>query len=78
MVTQLHPLALFNGSKSIVTQLQRHLIIQKNRREAIIRQERTDISQLLQIGQIEQARARVALHISPAVVLSKLLVAVCG
>jgi vacuolar protein sorting-associated protein IST1 len=54
------------------------LIIQKNRREAIIRQERTDIGQLLHIGQLEQARARVALHISAAVVLSKWLVAVCG
>ncbi|KAM5585933.1 hypothetical protein ABKV19_005044 [Rosa sericea] len=45
--------------KSIVERLQCHLISQKNRRQAIIRQERTDIGQLLQIGQLEQARARI-------------------
>ncbi|KAL6196475.1 hypothetical protein ACLB2K_032090 [Fragaria x ananassa] len=45
--------------KSIVEQLQCHLIIQKKKRQASIRQERDDIGQLLQIGQLDQARARI-------------------
>ncbi|KAL6199200.1 hypothetical protein ACLB2K_028986 [Fragaria x ananassa] len=46
-------------SKSIVEQLQCHLIIQKKKSQAITRQGRDDIGQLLQIGQLDQARARI-------------------
>ncbi|ONI12833.1 hypothetical protein PRUPE_4G186000 [Prunus persica] len=45
--------------KSLVKQVQMHLTIQKNRRDAIIRQARVDIAQLLQNGQPQQALARV-------------------
>ncbi|KAM2058386.1 hypothetical protein ACFX16_030968 [Malus domestica] len=45
--------------KSLVTQVQKHLTIQKNRRDAIVRQARVDISLLLRNGQLEQALPRV-------------------
>ncbi|CAL9017282.1 unnamed protein product [Prunus brigantina] len=45
--------------KSLVKQVQMHLTIQKNRRDAIVRQARVDIAQLLQNGQPQQALARV-------------------
>ena len=60
LVFKKHKHLCFCCSKHMIEKAQLRITIQKKRNDSIIRQSRADIAQLLQIGQLDQAFARVS------------------